>query len=155
MLHICVSYLTPNKDDCTTNQESKYSRNTNHVAYRENQGNSIKKIQHNFRTIRDYYKMSFKLLKMDLQRDVDILFEQHNELAHYVDNITDTLNYNLKVYEHNENQIINWIDGVILFTIFWVFLAMYVMQWEIEKELKKITAEVKTFTKQQKKCLNV
>ena len=99
--------------------------------------------------------MSFKLLKMDLQRDVDILFEQHNELAHYVDNITDTLNYNLKVYEHNENQIINWIDGVILFTIFWVFLAMYVMQWEIEKELKKITAEVKTFTKQQKKCLNV
>ena len=92
---------------------------------------------------------------MDTQSQIDFIIESHNELAHYVDNITDTLNYNLKVYEHNENQIVNWVDGVMLFTIFWMFLAMYVMQLEIEKELKKIAAEVKTLTKQQKKCLNV
>lgn len=99
--------------------------------------------------------MSLKLRQMDTQSQIDLIIESHNKLAHYVDNITDTLNYNLKVYEHNENQIVNWVDGVMLFTIFWMFLAMYVMQLEIEKELKKITAEVKTFTKQQKKCLKV
>ena len=99
--------------------------------------------------------MSLKLLKMSLQQDVDFLFEQHNELVKNIQNITDTLNYNIRVYEHNENQIVNWVDGVMLFTIFWMFLAMYVMQLEIEKELKKIAAEVKTLTKQQKKCLNV
>ncbi len=92
---------------------------------------------------------------MNLQQDVDFLFEQHNELVKNIQNITDTLNYNIRVYEHNENQIVNWVDGVMLFTIFWMFLAMYVMQLEIEKELKKIAAEVKTLTKQQKKCLNV
>ena len=59
--------------------------------------------------------MSFKLLKMDLQRDVDILFEQHNELIKDIENITDTLNYNIGVYEHNENGLVQWVQGVLLF----------------------------------------
>ena len=99
--------------------------------------------------------MSFKLLKMDLQRDVDILFQQHNELIKDIENITDTLNYNIGVYEHNENGLVQWVQGVLLFFMFSMFLVMYVMQSEIEKEFNKLKTQVENFTKQQKKCLNV